>query len=70
MGRYATGVKVMRVDGDDRVVTFTRAEHDDTAEIEAVETPADEEILAEEQRASEEEKNEVIEEDTPPDDEE
>jgi len=68
MGRYATGVKVMRVTGDDRVVTFTRAEHDESAEIEAVETLSDEEVLAEEQRASEEEKNEVIEEETDPDD--
>ena len=70
MSRYATGVKVMRVDGDDRVVTFTRAEHDDSAEIEAVESPSDEELLAEEQKALEEEKNEVIDENTEPDDEE
>lgn len=70
MGRYATGVKVMRVTGEDRVVTFTRAEHDETAEIETIETPSEEEILAEEQRASEEEMNEVIEEDTEPDDDE
>jgi len=70
MGRYATGVKVMRVTGEDRVVTFTRAEHDETAEIETIENPSDEEILAEEKRASEEEMNEVIEEDTEPDDDE
>ena len=70
MGRYATGVKVMRVDGEDRVVTFTRAEHDETAEIESIENPTDEELLAEEQRASEEEKNEVIEEEPVPDDDE
>lgn len=70
MGRYASGVKVMRVSGEDRVVTFTRAEHDDTAEIESVENLSEEEIFAEEQRASEEEKNEVIEEDIVPDDEE
>ncbi|MBQ5989164.1 MAG: DNA gyrase subunit A [Oscillospiraceae bacterium] len=70
MSRYATGVKVMRVDGDDRVVTFTRAEHDDSAEIEAVESLSDEELLAEEQKALEEEKNEVIDENTEPDDEE
>ncbi len=70
MSRYATGVKVMRVDGDDRVVTFTRAEHDDSAEIEAVESLSDEELLAEEQKALEEEKNEVIEDNTEPDDEE
>lgn len=34
MGRYATGVKLMRVSGEDRVVSFTRAEHDDSAETE------------------------------------
>lgn len=34
MGRYATGVKLMRVSGEDRVVAFTRAEHDDSAETE------------------------------------
>ena len=38
MGRYATGVRVMRIDGDDnRVVAFTRTEHDDEEEIQAVE---------------------------------
>lgn len=69
MGRYATGVKVMRVTGDDRVVTFTRAEHDENAEIAAVENLSDEEVKAEELKAEEEEKNEVIEEEEVPDDE-
>ena len=63
MGRYATGVKVMKVNGDDRVVTFTRAEHDDSAQIEAVETLSDEEIAEEELKATAEESNEVIEDD-------
>ncbi len=63
MGRYATGVKVMKVTGDDRVVTFTRAEHDDSAQIEAVETLSDEEIAEEELKATEEEAKEVIEDD-------
>ena len=69
MGRYATGVKVMRLNEDNKLVTFTRAEHDDSAEIETVETPSEEDILAEERQAEEEESKEVIEEDTEPDDE-
>ncbi len=56
MGRYATGVRVMRVRDGEKVVSFTRAEHDETAEIEAVEQPSDEEIL----KAEAEEKAEVI----------
>jgi len=61
MGRYATGVKVMRVIDDNKVVTFTRAEHDDTAEIETIEQISDEEIQKEEMIALQEEQNEVIE---------
>lgn len=59
MSRYATGVKVMRTEDEERVVSFTRAEHDDNAEIEKVEGPSEEEIAA----AEAEEKNEVIVED-------
>ncbi len=44
MGRYAAGVRVMRVGEDDKVVTFTRAEHDEDAEVEAVEAPSEEDI--------------------------
>lgn len=44
MGRYATGVKLMRVSGEDRVVAFTRAEHDDSAETEKIEQPSEEEL--------------------------
>jgi len=44
MGRYAAGVKVMRVTDDSKVVSFTRAEHDDEAETHEVEQPTEEEI--------------------------
>ena len=37
MGRYARGVRLMRVSDDNRVVAFTRAEHDDSAEVAQVE---------------------------------
>ena len=43
----------------ERVVSFTRAEHDDNAQIEKVEGPSEEEMAA----AEAEEKNEVIAED-------
>ncbi|MGN0597411.1 MAG: DNA gyrase subunit A [Ruminiclostridium sp.] len=56
MGRYATGVRVMRLGEDSRVVAFTRTEHDDTAEISEVEQASEEEIA----KAEAEEKNEVI----------
>jgi len=62
MGRYATGVRVMRIDENERVVTFTRAEHDDEEEIQEIEQPSEEEITAELNEAENEEKNEVIEE--------
>ena len=61
MGRYATGVRVMRVHEDARVVTFTRAEHEEDAEIEQVEAPSDEEIEAELENAKREEQSEVVE---------
>jgi DNA gyrase subunit A len=66
MGRYATGVRVMRLTEDGRVVTFTRTEHDDSAELEEVEQASEEDILA----AEAEEASEVVEEDTVEDDEE
>lgn len=40
MGRYATGVKVMKVAEESRVVSFTRAEHDEEAEVETVDQPS------------------------------
>ena len=60
MGRYATGVRLMRVGDDVNVVAFTRAEHDESAEIAAIEEPAEEELQAELEAAASEEQNEVI----------
>lgn len=60
MGRYATGVRLMRLDSDNKVVAFTRAEHDDTAEITEIEQPSEEELVDEEQKAKAEESAEVI----------
>ena len=51
MGRYAAGVKVMRVTDDSRVVSFTRAEHDEDEEIQEVEQPTDAEIEQDRQNA-------------------
>lgn len=56
MGRYATGVRVMRLSGDSRVVTFTRTEHDDSEETEQVEEVSEEDI----KEAELEEQEEVI----------
>ncbi|MGN0614219.1 MAG: DNA gyrase subunit A, partial [Porcipelethomonas sp.] len=58
MGRYAAGVKVMRLNDESRVVSFTRAEHDDEAETHEVEQPTEEE-LKQDAINSEAEKNEV-----------
>lgn len=69
MGRYATGVKLMRVSGEDRVVAFTRAEHDDSAETEKIEQPSEEELEKEMAEAAAEEQNEVVIDDAPDDDE-
>jgi len=56
MGRYATGVRVMRLYGDSKVVAFTRTEHDDTQETEQVEEANEEDI----REAELEEKNEIL----------
>ena len=69
MGRYATGVKLMRVSGEDRVVAFTRAEHDDSAETEKIEQPSEEELEKEMAEAAAEEQNEVVIDEAPGDDE-
>ena len=69
MGRYATGVKLMRVSGEDRVVAFTRAEHDDSAETEKIEQPSEEELEKEMAEAAAEEQNEVVIDEVPDDDE-
>ncbi|MBR2284506.1 MAG: DNA gyrase subunit A [Ruminococcus sp.] len=68
MGRYAKGVRVMRVSEGAKVVAFTRAEHDDSAQTEKVEQLSDEEARLEEAKAAEEEKNEAVTEDSEPDD--
>ena len=66
MGRYATGVRVMRISSDDvKVVTFSRAEHDDSAEVEEIEQPSEEEIAAELEEARKEEQSEVLEPEEP-----
>ena len=48
MGRYARGVRLMKLNGDNKVVAFTRAEHDDSAEIEKVDDSTAEDISEEE----------------------
>ena len=48
MGRYARGVKLMKLSSDCKVVAFTRAEHDDSAEIQQVDNSTAEELSAEE----------------------
>lgn len=68
MGRIAKGVRVMRVGEDAKVVAFTRAEHDDSAEIEKVEQLSEEQLKAEEEAANNAEENEVIIEAEPDDD--
>lgn len=67
MGRIAKGVRVMRVNEGTNVVTFTRAEHDDSAEIHAVEQLSEEELRAQEAQAAAEAANEVIIEEAPDD---
>lgn len=51
MRRTGLGVRVMKLSDEDRVVTFTRTEHDETADIEEVEQASDEEIAADEAEA-------------------
>ncbi len=59
MGRYAKGVRLMRVNEGERVVTFTNAEHDEEAEISEVEVPSEEELLAQESEAEAEAEKEA-----------
>ncbi len=66
MGRYARGVRVMRLTEDNRVVSFTRTEHDDTETTEEVEKADEADILA----AEAEEAAEVILDEAEPEDEE
>ena len=66
MGRPASGVRVMRLVEDDRVVTFSRTPHDDTEQTEEVEKASEEEV----EESLAEEATEVIEPDEPVDDDE
>ena len=52
MRRTGLGVRVMKLSDEDRVVTFTRTEHDETADIEEVEQASDEEIAQAEAAAA------------------
>ncbi len=52
MRRTGLGVRVMKLSDEDRVVTFTRTEHDETADIEEVEQASEEEIAAAEAEAA------------------
>ncbi len=66
MGRYATGVRVMRLSDDNKVVTFTRTEHEEDAELSEVEQADENELKL----AEEEEKGEEVVADEPVDDDE
>lgn len=55
MGRYATGVRVMKVQGESRVVSFTRTDHDEDADIEKVDEPDEKELEAQMKEAEAEE---------------
>ncbi len=70
MGRTAKGVRVMRVTGENTVVAFTRAEHDNSAEIAEVEKLSEEEAAKADAEAAEDAANEVMEEDPVLEDEE
>lgn len=63
MGRYAAGVRLMRVSDDVSVVTFTRTDRDDTVEADKPEELTEEE-LREAAAAESEEKNETAEAET------
>lgn len=65
MGRTASGVRVMRLGAEDRVVTFSRTQHDDEEKTEEVEAVSEEEVEA----SLKEEAAEVIPDDEPVDDE-
>ena len=53
MGRIAKGVRVMRLNEGSRLVSFTRTEHDDSAELEEVEQLSEEELAAQEAASAE-----------------
>ncbi len=64
MGRPASGVRVMRLGENDKVVAFTRTQHDDDEQTEEVEKASDEEIAA----SLAEEQTEVVEPEEAPED--
>ncbi len=67
MGRTASGVHVMRLGENDRLVTFTRTPHDEDEQTEEVEKSTDEEVAA----SLAEDAAEIVEPDEPlPDDDE
>lgn len=66
MGRTASGVRVMRLGENDRVVTFSRTPHDDEEKTDEVETVSEEEVEA----SLQEDAAEEIPEDEPVDDDE
>ncbi len=70
MGRIAKGVRVMRVSEDGRVMSFTRTEHEEDAEITEVEQLSEEELKAQEAEAAAEETAEAAQPEEPaePDD--
>ncbi len=63
MSRYAKGVKLMRLNPEERVVTFTRAEHDEQQEITEVEQPSEQELEQDRQFAQQQQAMEQDEQD-------
>lgn len=66
MGRTASGVRVMRLGENDRVVTFSRTQHDDEEKTDEVESVSEEEVEA----SLKEDAEEVIPDDEPVDEDE
>ena len=69
MGRYANGVRVMKLSENDRIVAFTRTDHDENEEAAKIEEPSEEEIKQEEAEAAAEEAQEIKTDDIPADEE-
>lgn len=67
MGRYARGVRLMKVSDDNKVVAFTRAEHDESAEVQQVDNSTAEDISEEEAKKLEAEEAKSEQETTPED---
>ncbi|MCQ2417086.1 MAG: DNA gyrase subunit A [Oscillospiraceae bacterium] len=59
MGRIAKGVRVMRVSENGKVMSFTRTEHEEGAEVAEVEQLSEEELKAQEAEAAAEESAEA-----------